>query len=249
MWITIRAMLTGALRDRISLFWALLFPIILLVGLGSYFPDPVYHRLLLTGMLALAAVFFSLSGTAFEVMRQRRQGVYKLLRATPFPTPAFVSGLTAARGAVSLLCAVIVLTAGLLLFHIDIKPAHLLLALPVMALGILCFSLLGFVVGNLGNNETQVAGLNNLLTLPMMFGSSVFYSLDRAPEWIKAFSQWTPLSPFLDALRAAMSGDATGMVKPLLFLLGFTALSLLLAIGTFRWEPDGPVIRPIRLRV
>lgn len=173
MWIVFRGLLSGALRDRISLFYALIFPAAALAVLAYFFEDPGYRRHLLVGVTALGGFFFTMSGTGFEVMRQRQRGVYKLLRATPFPTGAFVSALTAARGLIALVCALFVYVGGALFLGAGIAPAGLLLMLPALALGTVCFTALGFILGNLGNTETQVAGINNLFVLPMTFASPV----------------------------------------------------------------------------
>lgn len=76
-----------------------------------------------------------------------------------------------------------------------------------------------------------------------MFGSQTFYSLGAAPEWVRTLSHLLPLSYLLDALRSALAGDAAGTIVPSLILLAFTALALALAVITFRWDPDMPLIR------
>lgn len=243
MWIVFRGLLAGALRDRISLFYALIFPAVTLAVLAFFFEDPGYRRHLLVGLTALGGFFFTMSGTGFEVMRQRRRGVYKLLRATPFSTGAFVSALTAARGLIALICTLLVYVGGALSLGFGVAPAGLLLMLPPLLLGTACFTALGFILGNLGNTETQVAGINNLFILPMTFASPVFYSLDAAPRWVQLVSEAMPLTHLVAALQAAAAGDPGAMVRPLAILLGFTAGILAVAVLTFRWDPDAGLLR------
>ncbi len=243
MWIVFRGLLSGALRDRISLFYALIFPAAALAVLAYFFEDPGYRRHLLVGVTALGGFFFTMSGTGFEVMRQRQRGVYKLLRATPFPTGAFVSALTAARGLIALVCALFVYVGGALFLGAGIAPAGLLLMLPALALGTVCFTALGFILGNLGNTETQVAGINNLFVLPMTFASPVFYSLEGAPRWVQLLSEAMPLRHLVAALQAAAAVDPVAMIRPLVILCGFTAAILLVAVATFRWDPDARLMR------
>lgn len=240
---TLKALLKGALRDKMSLFYGLIFPAIALVLLSLFFSDSGYRQQLLIGMVALSGFFFTMTGTGFEVMKQRRQGVYKLLRATPFSITSFVTALVAARGVIALLCALLVYLGGALYLGSGISLLHLLLMLPAMILGTICFSALGFILGNLGNNETQVAGINNLFNLPMTFGSPIFYSLDGAPQWVQILSKCMPMSHYLEALRAAQTGSAGEMLLPLLILLGFTLLTLAIAVFTFRWDPDASPFR------
>jgi ABC-2 type transport system permease protein len=243
MLIPFRTLLRGALRDRLSLFYATLFPIALLIGLGIAFPSPDYRRSLLAGMLALSTLFFSNTGIAFESLAQRNRGVYKLLRATPYRTLAFVTNLTAARGVIALLSCALVALVGALIFGVPFTWQTALLLAPVLALGTLCFTFLGLTVGNLAQNEGQVAMLNNLVTLPMVFASEAFYSLSGAPDWLQLVSRGLPFGYVIDGVRAAMREDAWGILGPCAIVASFTALTLLLAVVTFRWDPDRAPLR------
>jgi ABC-2 type transport system permease protein len=247
---TFRILLRGALRDRVSLFFAIVFPIGFLLVLGFVFPDPGYRRQLLAGMLAVSTLFFSLNGIAFESLYQRNSGVYKLLRATPYRTITFITNLTASRSIVALLSCVLVIVVGVLVFGIAVSWQSMLLLVPGLVLGTLCFTFLGLTISNLVQNENQVAMLNNIVTLPMIFSSATFYSLSNAPAWVKAIGHVFPFSYLLDGEHAAFAGNAAGIVFPSLILLGFTVLSMLLAFVTFRWDPNAPVMRRVlRTRV
>lgn len=244
MWIAFRALLAGALRDRISLFWSIIFPVGLLVGLGVAFPAPAYRQQLVAGTLALSALFFSLNGIAFEALNQRNRGVYKLLRATPFRTWAFICSLTAARSLVALASSAAIPVAGALLFGVTLPWRSLLLLVPALALAILCFTFLGMFVGNLAQREEQVNVIANLIEIPILFASEAFYSLADAPGWLKAMNHYSPLEYLVRAVRAALAGEGAGaFLAPTLALFGFAAITLLLAVATFRWDPDAPLWR------
>ena len=240
---TFRTLLRGALRDRISLFFATVFPIGALLVLGFVFSSPEYRRQLLAGMLAVSVLFFSLNGIAFESLFQRNSGVYKLLRATPYKSISFITNLTASRGVVALLSCTLVAIVGVLTFGIALSWQSVLLLIPVMVLGILCFTFLGLTISNLVQNENQVAMLNNIVTLPMIFTSATFYSLSNAPSWVSTIGYALPFSYLLDAEHAAFAGNAGGVVFPLLILFGFTLIAMLLALVTFRWDPNAPPMR------
>ena len=240
---TFRTLLRGALRDRISLFFATVFPIGALLVLGFVFPSPEYRRQLLAGMLAVSVLFFSLNGIAFESLFQRNSGVYKLLRATPYKSINFTTNLTASRGVVALLSCTLVAIVGVLTFGIALSWQSVLLLIPVMVLGILCFTFLGLTISNLVQNENQVAMLNNIVTLPMIFTSATFYGLSNAPSWVTTIGYALPFSYLIDAEHAAFAGNAGGVVFPLLILFGFTPIAMLLALVTFRWDPNAPPMR------
>ena len=198
----------------------------------------------------MSTLFFSLNGIAFESLYQRNSGVYKLLRATSYRTITFITNLTASRSIVALLSCVLVIGVGVLVFGIAVSWQSVLLLLPGLVLGTLCFTFLGLTISNLVQNENQVAMLNNIVTLPMIFSSATFYSLSNAPAWVKAIGHVFPFSYLLDGEHAAFAGNAAGIVFPSLILLGFTVLSMLLAFVTFRWDPNAPVMRRVlRARV
>lgn len=243
MLVILKSLVNGAIRDRISLFYAILFPAALLVGLSIAFPTPAYQQRLLPGLLAMSSFFFA-QGTAIELLVQRRSGVFKLLRATPFKTSYFLFSLAVARGSVTLISNIVLLLIAVLGLGISASAGSLLLFLPLLA-AILCFTFLGLIIGNLAQHEGQVHAYANLVFLPMLFGTEVFYSLAKAPGWVKAISQAMPLGYLVRAMQSGLQGNATGLLLPLTISLGFTALFLGLAVLTFRWDPDSK----LRLRV
>jgi ABC-2 type transport system permease protein len=229
-----RALLAGALRDRTSA----AAPLALLFGLGALFPDPEYRQLVWVGALAFGVLSFAMSGTGFQVMSQRTRGVYKLLCVSPFPTLTFIGAVVAARGLGTLASAAALIVAAVALGTAQLSVSSVLLAIPVLVLGVACFSALGVALGNLGNDEIQVAMVNNLFLLPRVFGAEMFYSLSGAPEWVRVLSRALPVSHFLDALRAAALGNPAAVIQRLFYLAISAILAIALAALTFRWDLD-----------
>jgi len=237
-----RTMLFHSLRDKISLFYATAFPIVLLVGLGLYFDSPDYLPLLTTGIVGLGSVFWALQGIAFQVMQQRNKGVYKLLQMTPFPTLSFILTLTAARTLLGLMMNMLVLATGVIVFGFSISWSALIVMLLVLTVGSLCFTCIGFLIANLAKNEAQINAYSNLLYLPMVFASEAFYRLEGAPAWIETLGRWFPFAHFIDGMRGAIAGDGGTVGNALLILLGFGILALLLATFTFRWDESQAIV-------
>ena len=230
-----------ALRDRISIGWALLFPLALMVGLSLFFDDPTYRSRLLAGLLAISSLFYIAYGMAFDVLGQRNRGVYKLLRITPVRTPSFILRLALARSVVALGCALLVLLVGLLILQVPLNLIGLPTLFLVLSLGMLVFTFLGFIIGNLGNEESQVATLTNAVTLPLLFLTEAFYSLEHAPTRVQVLRDALPFNYFLEAIRACLEGRPGGAVLPLFIVTGYGILFLGLATLTFRWDAAAPI--------
>src|SRR5690606_7220661 len=238
----LRTMTTASLRDRISLFYATLFPLGLFAGLGYYIDTPGYAPRLMVGTIALGTLFWSMAGQSFQVLQQRNRGVYKLLRVAPLASLNFIWWMILARTVLGVAMNGLIVLAGALLFGIRVTAAGLGCGLLLLLAGSLSFTALGFFVANLAKNEAQVNMISNLLYIPMVFGSEAFYSLDKVPSWLAAAGRAFPFQYLVDGLQRTLVHGETLPAVPLLMLVLFTAAGLLLAAATFRWDEHQPVI-------
>ncbi|MGM9950851.1 MAG: ABC transporter permease [Lysinibacillus sp.] len=234
--IIFKSMLATSLRDRVTLFYSLAFPIALMVGLGYYFGGGGQQLQIVAGVTAISTIFWGMQGIAFQVHVQRNRGVYKLLKLTPMPLLSFIVIMVMARTFIGVLLNVIVWLTGIFVFGIDVTVASALATFALLIIGSLCFTSLGFVISNFTRNEAQISMLSNIVQLPMVFMSEAFYSLHNAPEWVVRIGKLLPFEHYVKALRGLMLGDGNillaGFGVPLLYLL----LALLISIPTFKWE-------------
>lgn len=233
------AMLSTSLKDKISLFYALIFPLAVFVGLGMYFDTPEYRERLLVGVTALGALFWGVQGIAFQVYQQRNQGVYKLLRLTPYPILSFILTITLARACIGLVLNLIIIAAGMAIFGIKVSTAAPLLIVVLLLAGTLCFTALGFLIANLASSEGQINAISNIIQLPMIFASGAFYSLEGAPAWVVHLGQLFPFSHLINGMGAALSGNFSAAWFSLLLQAAFACLIIGLAAVTFRWDRSG----------
>ncbi len=242
--VVVRSLLKGATRDMISLGWAVFFPIALIVGMRLGLGDALDARRLLAGTVAFSTIFFSVHGTAFDILAQRARGVYKLLRASPYPVAMFVVWLSLARGLVAVVAAGSVAVFGNWWLGAGLSGASLLFLGASAGLGTLVFTALGIVMGNLGDNEGQVSAWNNLVTFPLLFLTETFYSLANAPAWLQLLRDVLPFNHFLHVTLAMALGEPVDAVwVSALIVLGYGGVFLVLAILTFRWDPAQPLLR------
>jgi ABC-type multidrug transport system, permease component len=234
-----RTMLTGQFRDPHTLFWTILLPFALLIGLGLYFDEPGYAGRLLAGTLALNILFGPGMVTPFQVMTLRNRGVFKLLRTASLPTSAFIAASAFARTALSLVMGACLIAAGALFFGVNLTLFGLALMLLALLIGSVCFTAVGFITGNLARNESDTSMISNLICLPMLFASEAFYSLEHAPQWVKIASRLHPFSHFVDLLSAAVRGSWQAEIwTSIAALAAFTVACLAAAAATFRWDSD-----------
>ena len=111
----------------------------------------------------------------------------------------------------------------------------LLLAWPIL-LGVgICFSCIALVFNALANGYDFFTYYFTLFLTPMMFLSGVFFPLQQLPAGVRAVAQWLPLSNAVALVRPLfMDQWPTEVLRPVLVLLGFSALSFWLALALTR---------------
>jgi ABC-2 type transport system permease protein len=200
--------------------------------------DPVrYADWILPGILGMNMMFSCLFGVGYVVVRYRKNGFLKRLRATPLTSLEFITAQVASRMVLIMLITSFVYTGTHLLLDTRMEGSYFTLFL-VGLVGAISMISLGLVVSARVTSEELAGGLLNLINWPMMMLSGVWFSLEGTGETVQRIAQIFPLTHVLNSARAVMLDGATlAEVAPSLAAL--TVLSaVFLAIGSaiFRWE-------------
>jgi len=201
--------------------------------------EPVrYVDWVLPGILGMNVMFSSLFGVGYVVVRYRKNGFLKRLRATPLRAIEFVIAQVASRLILIMTITSFVYLGTRFFLHTRMDGSHLALLL-VLLLGAISMISMGLLVAARVTSEELAGGLLNMVTWPMMMLSGVWFSLDAASNWIRQAANVFPLTHMLRAARAVMlDGAGIADIAPqLTILLAMTVVFLLLGAATFRWHP------------
>ncbi|MBV9127826.1 MAG: ABC transporter permease [Verrucomicrobia bacterium] len=193
---------------------------------------------LLPGILAMSIMQLGLFATAQPLIALRVGGVLKRLGATPLRRSTLLVAYVALRLTVALLQTAIIIAIGTLLFKVAIVGSWLALA-GWLFLGTLVFLAIGFFMAAVAKNEESAIAAANVINLPMLLLSGVFFPINHLPMVVEKFLiPLIPLNYLADALRHVMV-DATplhSMQTNLLALLAWIVVMTALAVRFFRWE-------------
>jgi ABC-2 type transport system permease protein len=201
--------------------------------------EPIrYVDWVLPGILGMNVMFSSLFGVGYVVVRYRKNGFLKRLRATPLRAIEFVMAQVASRLLLILVITTFVYAGTKFFLDTRMDGSHLVLLL-VLFVGAVSMISMGLMVAARVTSEELAGGMLNMVTWPMMMLSGVWFSLEAASDWIRQLAAIFPLTHMLSAARAVMlDGAGLAAIAPqLMVLLAMTAVFLAFGAFTFRWHP------------
>ncbi|MEJ2059713.1 MAG: ABC transporter permease [Gammaproteobacteria bacterium] len=196
-----------------------------------------YVDWLIPGILALNMMFSALYGVGYVLVRYRKNGVLRRLKATPLTALEFLTAQVISRLWIILAVGIAVYIGTDLLVGFTMRGSYLNLFL-VYLVGAVTLTSLGLLVAARPASEEFAEGVLNLITWPMMFLSGVWFSVGALSPWVQKLAVLFPLTHIISAARAVMLDGAglTTVLPQLLILLVMALVFLLLGALTFRWE-------------
>lgn len=196
-----------------------------------------YLDWLFPGILAMNMMFSALWGVGYIVVRYRKNGTLKRLKATPLTAFEYLSAQILSRIFLLMFTLVVVWFGADLIFHFRVQGS-LFLVFFLFFLGGLNLSAMGLILAARGTSEEFTSGILNFISWPMMFLSEVWFSLEGSPEWILKISQFFPLTHLLSGIRAVMNDGATLLDVRLqcTVLIVTTIIFLAAASRIFSWN-------------
>jgi ABC-2 type transport system permease protein len=196
-----------------------------------------YVDWVLPGILGMNMMFSCLFGVGYVVVRYRKNGFLKRLRATPLRPIEFILAQIASRMSLIILISVFIYTGTHLLLDTRMEGSYLTLLLIAM-IGAISLVSLGLMVASRVTSEELAGGLLNLINWPMMLLSGVWFSLEGAGQFVQSIAKIFPLTHILDSARAVML-DGAGLIDiapNLAALVLMSAVFLGVGAGFFRWN-------------
>ncbi len=196
-----------------------------------------YIDWVLPGILAFNIMFGCLFGVGYVIVRYRKSGFLKRLKATPLKAIEFLVAQMLSRLFLMMAITTIVYIGSSFVIDFSMLGSHLLLFF-IFLLGAICMISLGLVVAARIASEELAGGLLNLLSWPMMILSGVWFSLEGANPLIQQAALILPLTHVVDASRAVMT-EGAGLTEVWPNLLVLTLMSIVfIVVGAriFRWE-------------
>ena len=222
------------LRDPLTLFFGLGFPIVLILLLSAIqanIPVKLFEIQHLTPGITVFGLAFMTLFSATIIAKDRGSSLLQRLYTTPLTPLDFILGytlpmipLSVSQCVICYIAAIVIgldITINILYAVVCIIPISIL----YIAMGLLCGSVL---------SDKQVGGIcGALLTNLSAWLSGVWFDLDFVGGAFKNISYALPFVHAVDMERAILAGDFLGIFPHLWWVLGYAAVLLVLAVLMF----------------
>ncbi len=235
-------------RDPSVLFFALVFPVLLLTVLGLVMPwadepygaeDPYLSQITaITGytpiVLCLAVATVALSTFPATIATYRQRGVLRRLSTTPVGPTRLLTAQVLVNLGVLVVAAALAVASGVLVLDIAL-PESPLLVVGVFALAVLAAFGLGSVVAALAPTAAAANGWGMLLYFVSLFFAGVWLPLPAMPQVVQDVAQYTPLGAASQAMTAAWVGQPFPTTQVVVMVV-WALVATPVAAKLFRWS-------------
>jgi len=161
----------------------------------------------------------------------------KRLSATPLKVRNFLMAEVFSYLFLNIIQISLIILLARIAFDVKVYGDYFLIYL-ICIIGSVIFLNLGFAVAGYAKNTKTAESLSQVVTMPMMFFSGVFFSTEALPKIVGKVVEYLPLTPMVEALRkiSINAGSFQDIWKQLAFMGIWIVISFLIAWRTFRFK-------------
>jgi ABC-2 type transport system permease protein len=225
-------------RNPTAAFFSFTLPLLFLFLFGAIFSgDQKTLNVIVPGILGMSVMSTTFNALAMNITFLREEGVLKRIHGTPMPPISYLGGVTANAVSNATVQIVIVVLAGKVFFGLGWPKDWLELAVFCVA-GVSTLAALGVAFSHIIPNFDAAPAYTNIVFLPVIFISGVFYDVDTAPQFLRDVAQVLPLTHIINGVSAAMvTGESLAdNLGNLAVVVAWGIFGAFFAVRGFSWQ-------------
>jgi ABC-2 type transport system permease protein len=242
------------MRQRESVVFTLLFPVILLAIFGSVFKDTIapgvtFSQYFVAGMIASGLVNTGFQALAIMIPVERDFGTLKRLRGTPMPASSYFIGKTILVLISTVIQIILLLGFGLLFFGLELPSdaSKWFTFTWLVVLGSACSTALGIAFSVVPKSGRGASAVVSPIVIILQFFSGVFFVFTQLPSWMQQVAAIFPLKWLTQGMRSVFLPDTFAgqevaksweTEKTLAILLVWLAIGTFFSVRKFKWDRD-----------
>ncbi|HAN18251.1 MAG: hypothetical protein A2X13_07295 [Bacteroidetes bacterium GWC2_33_15] len=195
-----------------------------------------YIDFLIPGLIAMNVMMSTMWGISYTLIEARTKKLLRRMVATPMKRWEYILSHIVARVVLCFVEAAIIFLFAYYYFDITITGS-IIAFVALFISGILAFSGLSVLIAS-RTSKTQVGnGLINLVVMPMMMLSGIYFSYHNFPDIVVPYIQALPLTMLADGVKAVFNESAGFMQvwKYILILNSFGLITFITGLKFYKW--------------
>ncbi len=196
-----------------------------------------YIDFLIPGLMAMGVMMSTMWGLSYGLIEKRSKKLIRRMVATPMRKSYFLFSIITVRTAMNLIEALLLFLFSWLSFGFTLTGNPLALFVLILA-GNFSFAGLSIFLSSRTSSTEVGNGVINLVVMPMMIGSGIFFSYHNFPDWLVPVIQKLPLTMLADGMRSIFLEGAgfSETAAASLILAGSGVLFFLAGLKIYKWH-------------
>lgn len=224
-------------RNRQSVLFTFVFPIVLFAILGYVLGGPGYIEFLFPGILGMCILFTAVNQTMGAIVKYRSTGLFQKITASPMSGIEWnLSKMLTGTIIVMLSVAAAFLVASLVF---GVRPDMNAVSIALVLAGTFISIGFGMVMALVIDGTDWVNSASITVIIPLMLVSGSLFPVERLPDYLRFVSLLSPLTYLNGGLRSAMFGGDTAYALVNLVILVFLGIVLFCVDAAILMGRDG----------
>lgn len=195
-----------------------------------------YVDFLVPGLLAMGIMMSCMWGISYSNVDRRNKKLLRRMVATPMKKYNYVAAQLTARIIMSAVEAFLLVLVTNWIFDISITGSITALILLFLA-GNMAFTGLAILIASRTANTQIANALINLVVMPMMILSGIYFSYHNFPDFMIAVIRFLPLTVLADSIRSVFI-EGAGLAESLPYIAalgGFGLVLFVIGMRVYKW--------------
>ncbi|MBX0356969.1 ABC transporter permease [Halobacillus sp. Nhm2S1] len=228
-------------RDRLSVFWTFLFPVVMIWLFGSMFSGDMagpftFAEVFIPSWIGVNIVTTSFFTLGTVLAGYRETGVLRRYQSTPLQPWKILAAHTVQGTVIFIISAILLMVFGMVMYDLQ-APMYIGSTLLALFISILAFFPFALFVTSLAKNTQSAAAISSLFLNLMLFLSGATFPIEMMPTVLQYVAKVLPLYYVIQLLRGTWNeAPISEFGLEVGILLGIAVVSIVLASRYFRWS-------------
>ncbi|MFW5820838.1 MAG: ABC transporter permease [Bacteroidota bacterium] len=195
-----------------------------------------YIDFLIPGLIGMSVMMACMWGISYTIIERRKGNMLRRMVATPMKKSNLLIAHMTARLTMNFLEAFVLVLFAQYYFNLKVQGSWAALFLIFIA-GNFAFTGIAFLFSSRTSNTEIGNALVNLVTMPMLILSGIFFSYQNFPDWAIPYIEKLPLTMMADSFRSIINeGARLNDVMENFLILGIGGIITFVAgLKVFKW--------------